>query len=152
MSDDQNLDNTVNSILNQLKTVPVISKKIEKIPTELSKEDLENFIIQYTSRLIQNATESVEMIKDNVQAAPTSEDAISLAELIKSTSGAIDILNKMIINKDKIKTSVKIKEMEIQNKKEELDTKVGLVIASREEMMKQLMNNSKVIEIEKIND
>jgi hypothetical protein len=147
MSDEQNLDTTVNSILNQLKTVPSIAKKPEKFAPNLSKEELENFIIQYTSRLVQNATESVEMIKDNVQMAPTSEDVISLAELIKSTSGAIDILNKMAINKDKINTSVKIKEMEIQNKKEELDTKVGLVVASREEMMKQLMNKSKVIDI-----
>jgi hypothetical protein len=147
MSDDQNLDTTVNSILNQLKTVPTLAKKVDKPINQLSKEDLENFIIQYTSRLVQNATESVEMIKDNVQAAPTAEDVVSLAELIKSTSGAIDILNKMVINKDKIKTSVQIKEMEIQNKKEELDTKVGLVIASREEMMKQLLNNSKIIDI-----
>lgn len=147
MSDDQNLDTTVNSILNQLKTVPTLAKKVDKPINQLSKEDLENFIIQYTSRLVQNATESVEMIKDNVQAAPTAEDVVSLAELIKSTSGAIDILNKMVINKDKIKTSVQIKEMEIQNKKEELDTKVGLVIASREEMMKQLLNNSKTIDI-----
>lgn len=147
MSDDQNLDTTVNSILNQLKTVPTLAKKVDKPINQLSKEELENFIIQYTSRLVQNATESVELIKDNVQAAPTAEDVVSLAELIKSTSGAIDILNKMVINKDKIKTSVQIKEMEIQNKKEELDTKVGLVIASREEMMKQLLNNSKVIDV-----
>lgn len=148
MSNDSEVDDTVDSILNQLKTVPTAAKKAEESFSDVTKENLEKFIIQYTSRLVENATESVEYIKDNVQAAPTAEDVISLAELIKSTSSAIEVLNKFVINKDKIKNSVKIKEMDIASKREELEVKATTTfLASREEIMKQLMNNAKVIDV-----
>lgn len=149
MEDDAELDNTVNSILDQLKTVPTVAKKVNELPSgDLSKENLEKFVIQYASRLVENATESVEYIKDNVQAAPTADDVISLAELIKSTSGALEILNKIVINKDKLQNSVKIKEMDVASKREELEVKATTtLIASRDEIMKQLINKSKIIDV-----
>lgn len=150
MSDNtDNVDDTVDSILNQLKSVPSLAKTTEKSQNkDISPEDLEKFIIQYTSRLVENATESVEFVKDNVQMAPSPEDVVSLAELIKSTSGALEVLNKMVINKAKNKTSVQIKEMDIANKKQELDTKVNLTLtASREEMMNRLFSKVEVIDV-----
>jgi hypothetical protein len=155
MSDNQdanNLDNTVDSILSQIKNTPTLLKKVNQIQKEdINKENLENFVIQYTSRLIENATESVEYIKDNVQAAPTADDVISLAELIKSTSGALEVLNKIVNTNKKSDTSIKIKQMDVDSKREELDTKVNLAItASRDEIMKQLFNKAKIVEIENV--
>jgi len=153
MSDDSDLDDTVNSILDQLKTVPVVAKKLNTMPSDLTKENLEKFVIQYASRLVENATESVEYIKDNVQAAPTADDVISLAELIKSTSGAIEILNKIVINKEKLNNSIRIKEMDVASKREELEVKASTTfLASRDEILKQLMNKSKVIDITPISE
>ena len=147
MSDDAELDDTVNSLLNQLKSVPTVAKKAKEISSDsVSRESLEKFVIQYATRLVENATESVEYIKDNVQAAPTSEDVISLSELIKSTAGAIEILNKMAINKEKLENSVKIKEMDISSKREELEVKTNVFLASREDIMKQLMNKTNIID------
>jgi hypothetical protein len=147
MSDDTSIDSTVNSILDQLKEVPTIAKKIEKSPKDSNKEALENFVVEYASRLIENATESVEYIKDNVQAAPTAEDVISLAELIKSTSSALEVLNKIVVNNKKADTSITIKKMDVESKREELDIKMSNnLIASREEIMNQLFNKAKVID------
>jgi phosphate uptake regulator len=147
MSDDAELDDTVNSLLNQLKTVPTVAKKAKEASSDnISRESLEKFVVQYASRLVENATESVEYIKDNVQAAPTAEDVVSLSELIKSTAGAIEILNKIVINKEKLENSVKIKEMEINNKREELEVKTNVFLASREDVLKQLINKSTVID------
>jgi hypothetical protein len=148
MSDDTELDDTVNSLLNQLKTVPTVAKKAKEISSgdNISRESLEKFVVQYASRLVENATESVEYIKDNVQAAPTAEDVVSLSELIKSTAGAIEILNKIAINKEKLENSVKIKEMDINSKREELEVKTNVFLASREDVLKQLINKTKVIE------
>lgn len=147
MSDDAELDDTVNSLLNQLKSVPTVAKKAKEISNDnISRESLEKFVIQYASRLVENATESVEYIKDNVQAAPTAEDVISLSELIKSTAGAIEILNKMAINKEKLENSVKIKEMDISSKREELEVKTNVFLASREDVLKQLINKTKIID------
>lgn len=148
MSDDTELDDTVNSLLNQLKSVPTVAKKThDSSNSDYTSENLEKFVIQYASRLVENAMESVEYIKDNVQAAPTAEDVISLSELIKSTSSSIEILNKIVINKEKLKNSVKIKQMDIENKREELEVKTTTFLATREEVLKQLINKSKVIDI-----
>jgi phosphate uptake regulator len=147
MADDTELDDTVNSLLNQLKTVPTVAKKAKEASSDnISRESLEKFVVQYASRLVENATESVEYIKDNVQAAPTAEDVVSLSELIKSTAGAIEILNKIVINKEKLENSVKIKEMEINNKREELEVKTNVFLASREDVLKQLINKSTIVD------
>jgi len=50
MSNDSEVDDTVDSILNQLKTVPTVAKKAEETFSDVTKENLEKFIIQYTSR------------------------------------------------------------------------------------------------------
>jgi hypothetical protein len=148
MSDDTQLDSTVDSILTQLKDTTLLTKKVEKLPdTDINKENLENFVIQYASRLIVDATESVEYIKDNVQAAPTAEDVVSLAELIKSTSSALEVLNKIVVNNKKADTSLTIKKMDVESKREELDVKMNNnLIASREEIMNQLFKKAKTIE------
>ena len=148
MSDDTQLDSTVDSILTQLKDTTLLTKKVEKLPdTDINKENLENFVIQYASRLIVDATESVEYIKDNVQAAPTAEDVVSLAELIKSTSSALEVLNKIVVNNKKADTSLTIKKMDVESKREELDVKMSSnLIASREEIMNQLFKKAKTIE------
>lgn len=149
MADDTNVDDTVNSLLNQLKNVPTVTKKVNNVSKDdITRESIEKFVIEHASRLIENATESVEYIKDNVQAAPTAEDVISLSELIKSTSSAIEILNKISINKEKLATSVKIKEMDIANKREELEVKTNVFLATREEVLQQLISKStKVIDV-----
>lgn len=147
MDEDQELDNTVNSILHQLKDTTTLAKKVEKVPDQVNKEALENFVIQYASRLIENATESVEYIKDSVQAAPTSNDVISLAELIKSTSSALEVLNRIVVNNKKTEAAINIKRMDVESKREELDVKVNAgLIASREEIMNNLFKKAKVIE------
>lgn len=148
MSDDMEMDSTVDSILSQLKDVPKIAKTVQKEKDEFSKEKLESFLLQHTSRLIENATESVEYIKDNVQAAPTPEDVTSLAELIKSTASSIEILNKLLINKGKNDTAIKIKELDVKGRKDELETKVNLTLtATREEIMRKMLNDAKTIDI-----
>ena len=148
MSDDTQLDSTVDSILTQLKDTTLLTKKVEKLPdTDINKENLENFVIQYASRLIVDATASVEYIKDNVQAAPTAEDVVSLAELIKSTSSALEVLNKIVVNNKKTDTSLTIKKMDVESKREESDVKMNnQLIASREEIMNQLFKKAKTIE------
>jgi hypothetical protein len=153
MADETEIDTTVNSILSQLKDVPVVAKKVQKTTEPLDKDALEKFVVDYTSRLIENATESVESIKDSVQSAPTAEDVTSLAELIKSTSTALEVLNKIVINNKKNENSITIKTMDIDSKREQLDIKTNtLLIASREEMMNQLFKKSKTIEAEIVND
>jgi hypothetical protein len=156
MNDDQtNKDENLNvdSLLDQLKTIPMLGQKIEEQSDEITKNNLEDFVMKYAGKLIKNASESVDYVKEIVQSAPTPDDVLALAELVKSTSSALDILNKIIINDKKMDTSIKIKTMDVESRKEELETKVDAAFAlTRDEMLKRLIADSKIIEANVIDD
>lgn len=154
---DQNTtENTdsVDDIISQLREFPTVVKKSEELSEIMDKNKVQDFVIEYSTRLIKSATESVEYVKDIVQAAPTPDDVSALAELIGSTSTALDILNKMSISDKKIDTSIKIKQMDIDNKQKQLETKVAAttMLLTREEVMKQLIEQSNKIKKPKVID
>lgn len=149
-TDEENVESTVDSILDQLKNSNALVKRVQNDSPEIvSKEDLEQFIINHSSKIIKMSTQSLDYVKDIVESAPTPDDISAMAELVKSTSIALDLLNKIVINDKKLDNALKIKEMDIQSKKDELDAKVGAtLLLNREEIMKQLLETSKVITVE----
>lgn len=143
---------SVNSIIEQLKQVPKAVAVINDQKDELTKDNLENFIIKHTGNLVKQATESVALVKDYVETAPNAEDVTALAELIRATSTAVEILNKTLIADKRNQTVVQVKEMEIRSRQEQFDTAVGVkLMLTREELMKQLFDaptaKPKVIEV-----
>jgi 1-aminocyclopropane-1-carboxylate deaminase/D-cysteine desulfhydrase-like pyridoxal-dependent ACC family enzyme len=151
---DQNTtENTdsVDDIISQLREFPTVVRKSEELSEVMDKNKVQDFVIEYSTRLIKSATESVEYVKDIVQAAPTPDDVEALASLIGSTSTALDILNKMAISDKKIDTTVKLKQMDIDTKQKQLETKVATtMLLTREEVMKQLIEQSNKIKKPKI--
>jgi hypothetical protein len=149
----ENADN-VDDIISQLREFPAVVKKSEELNEIMDKNKVQDFVIEYSTRLIKSATESVEYVKDIVQAAPTPDDVSALAELIGSTSTALDILNKMSISDKKLDNAVKIKQMDIETKQKQLETKVAAttMLLTREEVMKQLIEQSNKIKKPKIID
>lgn len=149
MEEENELSTQVDSLLDQLRSVPKVAQKVQEMYPTATQENIEQFIIDYSSKLIINATESVEHVRDIVTSAPTPQDITALAELIASTSSALETLNRLNINNKKLKQALTIKEMEIKAKKDTQEiTNNTIVIASREEVMKNLINSAKIIEIE----
>lgn len=140
MSEDDSLD-SVDSLINQLKSIPKATKEINQVDDVLTKENLEEFILKHTGNLVKQASESVTLVRDYVEAAPNAEEVTALAELIKATSSAVESLNRILITDKKTSTAIKIKEMDNKSRQKELDAVVGLKLRStREELMKQLIN------------
>lgn len=149
MDKNEELDNAVNSIITQLKQTPEVSEKLKVAFPEISNETLEDFVIAHAGKLIKSATDSVEYVQDIVTSAPTPDDIAALAQLITSTSSALDVLNKIILTKKKLDHATKIKEMDIKSKAEAIEQKpTAVVLASRKEIMDKLFNDAKVIDAE----
>jgi hypothetical protein len=142
----------VDNIISQLREFPAVVKKSEELSEVMDKNKVQDFVIEYSTRLIKSATESVEYVKDIVQAAPTPDDVEALASLIGSTSTALDILNKMAISDKKIDTTVKLKQMDIDTKQKQLETKIATttMLLTREEVMKQLIEQASKVKKPKI--
>lgn len=135
---DENIEDQVGDILDQLKSAPKVIRKAESL--NLTKETLEDFILKYTGELVQTSSEAVGIINDHILSAPTAEDVVALAELIKASNSSIETLNKMLMAEKKNNTLVKIKQMDVDSRKKELDTAIGAkLLMSREELMKQFL-------------
>ena len=137
---DENIEDQVGDILDQLKSAPKVIRKVESL--NLTKENLEEFILKYAGDLVQTSSDAVNTINDHILSAPTAEDVVALAELIKASNSSIETLNKMLLTDKKHHTLIKIKQMDVDSIKKELDTAIGAkILMSREELMKQFLMN-----------
>jgi hypothetical protein len=146
--DDDNLEEGIDDLINQLKNT---NKEVKKLPkTEeftLKREELEQFLINKSGKLINDSMEMVENVKQYVAAAPNSEEVESLANLLKATTSSIDSLSRIFIQNKRSETSIGMKKMDIESKKELLDTDhQNKLEMSREEVLDRLIQNADIIE------
>ncbi len=146
--DDQNVDSAVNDLIEQLQQKGTTKLNKEEIK-ELSKEDLEKFLLMYSSQLIKGSVEFVEDLKQYITSSPTPEDVTAMATLISSSAAALETLNKVMISNKNIDAKFKLKEMDIQSKKQLQETDIqGRLLMNREELLKKLIDDSKIINVE----
>lgn len=139
----------VQTLIDQLKDTTSFSKKVRKNKDfELNKDDLEQFILNSSGKLITDSLTVLDNITDYVEAAPDAESVSSLAALMKASTDAIDTLNKVLIQDKKSNTQVGIKQMDIDAKKELADTTASPNKLTREEVFKKLLDDAKVIDIQ----
>ncbi len=136
----EELDEAVNDIISQLKQ----NNKTAKTPAEesvLDKEDIEDFIIQHTSRLIKKSLSIVDNVNDYISSAPENRDVAAMAELIKASSGAIEALNKLHTAKERNDTQVAVKQMDVDSKERLniVDNQTKMLL-SRDDIMKALVD------------
>ena len=141
-------------LISQLKTLPKDNKKILQVAensTELSKEDVEQFIIEKSSKLIQDSLELIDNMKEVVHHMPEAENVSSLAELIKASTGAIETLNKLVVQDKKSNTTIKAKQLDIDSKRElQSSDQLHALTLSREEVLDRLLKKANVIEVDKV--
>ena len=76
-------------LISQLKSLPTDSKKLERAAAEhpeIKKEDLEEFVIKQSSKLIQDSLEMIDNMKEVVHHLPEAENMSALSELVKASS------------------------------------------------------------------
>lgn len=131
-----------NDIIAQLKDIPKEAKNIanKKDIEPLEKEKVEQFIIDNSSKLIQDSMEMIDNMKEVVFHVPDADNISSLAELIKASTGAIEALNKLVTQDKKSLTQLQVKQLDIQSKQllqdKEQENKLKI---SREEVLKKLL-------------
>ena len=140
----------VKSLLDQLKETNKIVKNVDKQPFALPKEKLEQFILDNTGRLIKDSMDTIDNIKDFIVSAPEPEDVHSLAELYKASTGAIEALNKILIQQQKTAAQITVKTMDIQAKQSLAEKKSDSTTFTREEIMKSLIESGNVTMLDEI--
>lgn len=152
--DDDNLEEDIDDLINQLKKT---NKEVKKLPKKqeftLEKDELEQFLINKAGKLINDSMEMVDNVKQYVAAAPNSEEVESLANLLKATTSSIDSLSRIFIQNKRSETSLDVKRLDIDSKKELLETDhQNKLELSREEVLDRLIKNADIIEADVVED
>jgi len=143
-------DEELSDLLGQLKQNNTFTNKAIRSNEDfnLPKEKLEEFILNTSGRLVQDSLDMIDIVKERVASAAEPDDVASLSELFKASTSTVEALNKILIQDNKTMTSVAMKQMDIEAKKEIAQQESeGRFLASREEMMKQLVKDAKIIDV-----
>ena len=150
MADDNNINDAVSQLVDQLQNNTMNSKQIQT-DNPLQGQDLEKFLLEYSGKLIKGSVDFVEDLKTYVASSPTAEDVSAMATLVSSSAAAIETLNKILIAKQNNENRVRIKNMDIEAKKQLQDVQIqGKMLMNREELLKQLINDAKIVNIETV--
>jgi len=153
MENEEDFDIDYNELTDSLQksfqTIKEADKERKASDDELKKEDLEDFILKYSGRLVKGGVELVEDLKTTFSQSLDPREIESLAETLKGVTGALNILKDLQVSKEKSKTSKELKTMEIEAKKDREENKEikGLKIG-RDELFKKLLNDANVIDAE----
>ena len=146
MDDDTN--DSIDDLLSQLQSSNQVARDADKQDDfKLEKEDLENFLLQYSGKLIKGSVDYVEDVKQFITSAPDAKDVESLSKLVGAAAAAIETLNKIHISDQKAKSTKELKVMDIESKKalQQQDTETKLLL-NREELLKNLIDDANIIE------
>jgi hypothetical protein len=118
-------------------------------PSNITETNINEYILQKTGNLIDAGLGAVNDLKDFVVQGQNPDEIAALSELISSTTKAIEALNKINLQNKKAKTDKELKTLDIEGKKEvagmlpnnNVTNNTVNLVASREEIFKQLLNN-----------
>lgn len=146
----EDISEDVDDLINQLKENNKAVKTARcSDDFELKSEELEQFILNSTGKLIQDSMDMVGTVKQYVECAPDSEGVSSLAELLKATTSSIDTLSKILVQDKRGETSTKLKQLDIASKHQLQETDHNNKLSlTRQEVLDQLIQNAEVLEVE----
>jgi hypothetical protein len=131
---------------------PTTAKSVPRgTPTNITEDNINDYILQKTGNLIDAGLGAVSDLKDFIVQGQNPDEIAALSELISSTTKAIEALNKINLQNKKAKTDKELKAIDIEGKKavagmlpgNNVTNNTVNLVASREEIFKQLLNNVK---------
>jgi hypothetical protein len=146
MSNDQYSE--IENIIQELKNdeVQTFNNSVKQIPEEknLNDENVGDYVYKKSAELVESTLGAVESLRDTVLTGSDPKEIAALSQLINSATKALDQLNKINIQNKVNKSNKEIKQMEIDSNinRPMLPNTTNVVIATRDEIMKQLFDKS----------
>ena len=150
------MSDNLDTLLNELSSfeMPTHKQVVPSNTMEVTDDNINEYIVKRTSSLIDTGINAIEDIKDYIIQGQNPDEIAALSELINATTKSIEALNRINLLNKKGKIDKELKEMDLKGKKEVAGMLPGnnvvnnnLIVASREEIFKQLLNEPEPIEI-----
>jgi hypothetical protein len=143
----------IDSIIQELKAdeiAPVVRKSEPVNVENVNDENVGEYVYKKSAELVESTLGAVQSLKDNVLTGSDPREIAALSQLINSATKALDQLNKINIQNKVNKSNVEIKKMEIDANANRpiLPNTTNVLIATRDEVMKQLFDKPKKDKLE----
>ena len=146
----------ISNLVDQLKDATLVNKHVQKETNKselVNPDNIEEFVVKNSSDLINQSLDVMNNVKDYIMASGDPDSISALSELIKASTGAIESLNKIVIQNKRTATSIATKGMDISSKHAIEDKRQeGALIGDREEILKRILDDAKVIEVPDTSD
>jgi hypothetical protein len=137
----------IDSIIQELKAEEiqhVATTETKKSDTfnSINDENVNEYVYKKSSELVESTLNAVSILKDTVVTGSDPKEIAALAQLINAASKSLDQLNKINIQNKTNKNNMEMKKMEIESNanRPALPNTTNVVIATRDEIMKQLFD------------
>ena len=119
-----------------------------------TNEEMKEFVAKHSAELVQNSVKSIMELQKLTVATGDPEMMAGLASLIAASTGAIEAVNKMHLQNQKIEAAKELRKMDIEGRKEIQRLKndgylnlpagqTNILVATREEIIAQLTGKAK---------
>jgi hypothetical protein len=147
------INDLTKKLKDEVKTVYSKNDELKRESDSLKKENLEKFLLEKTGELVVEGLDTIKELKSIFVSNPNAEEIDSLAQAFKAVSSALSVLKDIQVTNSKIENNKELKEMDIKAKKEMLEGRekgkeTERILLTREEVMKQLIDRSEVLEAE----
>lgn len=149
MSKETDPDLNIDSLVDQLKDTTCVNNELQANNNlKLEKDQIEEFVVENSGKLVQQSLEVLENVKDYIMASGDPDSISSLADLINASSKSIESLNKIVVQNKRSQTTLTAKQMDIESKHIiEEKRNENAFIGSRDEVFKKILDQAKVIEV-----
>jgi len=147
MLNDEN-NNEIDSIIQELKAEEIQNPNKEIIAPKnlnnITDDNVNDYVYKKSSELIDSTLNAIDYLKDTIVTGSDPKEISALSQLINSATKALDQLNKINIQNKTNKNNMEIKKMEIESNANRpmLPNTTNVLIATRDEIMKQMFDKS----------
>jgi hypothetical protein len=140
-----NNNSEIDLIIQELKADEVPAPIVNTSPSDdikVNDENVGEYVYQKSAELVESTLGAVQSLKDSVLTGSDPKEIAALSQLINSATKALDQLNKINIQNKVSKSNVEIKKMELEANANRpmLPNTTNVLIATRDEVMKQLFD------------
>ena len=150
------MSDEVNSLIDQLKNNNKVSKEVvngKEKQFELDKDELEQFVLNSSGKLIRDSMSMIDNMKDYITAGSNPDDIHAFSELFKASTSAMEILNKILLQNKKGATTKEVKQMDIDSKQLiNKNQNHQQTLISRDDIVQKLMDSAYLVEAEILED
>jgi len=136
----------IDSIIQELKAEEIANPTKQIVKSESSNtindENVNDYVYKKSSELIDSTLNAIDYLKDTIVTGSDPKEISALSQLINSATKALDQLNKINIQNKTNKNNMEMKKMEIESNANRpvLPNTTNVLIATRDEIMKQMFD------------